>query len=93
MGSDLFSLWPAIQFQVVDFSARSGLSTPFQVDLSLALEELYPVDDVLGAGGTLGLEMDGGERYINGIVNRFVQTGVKGRYRLFQAQLVPQCGC
>ncbi len=79
-----------IQFLVVDFTARSGLSTPFRVDLSLALEELYPLDEVLGAGGTLMLEMGEGEQYINGIVNRFVQTGVKGNYRLFQAQLVPQ---
>ena len=79
-----------IRFLVVAFTARSGLSTPFRVDLSLALEEAYPVDEVLGAGGTLLVEMEEGERHVNGIVNRFVQTGVKGSYRLFKAQLVPQ---
>ncbi len=79
-----------IQFLVVDFTAGSGLSSPFQVDLSLALEALYPVDEVLGAGGTLCVDVGEGEQYINGIVSRFVQTGVKGNFRLFKAQLVPQ---
>jgi type VI secretion system secreted protein VgrG len=79
-----------IRFAVVDFIAREKLSMPFQVDLSLALEEAYPVDEVLGAGGTLTIDLGENERYLNGIVNRFVQTGACGAFRLFKARLVPQ---
>jgi type VI secretion system secreted protein VgrG len=85
-----FFMAAGIKFSVVDFMAREMLSTPFQVDLTLALEESYPADEVLGSAGVLSVDVGEQERFFNGIVNRFVQTGVSGRFMLFQAQLVPQ---
>jgi hypothetical protein len=82
-----------IRFAVVDFVARQSFSRLFKVDLNLALEELYPLDEVLGAGGVLIMELGEGERYFNGIVKRFEQTGTRGRYRLSGRAWCPRCGC
>ncbi|MEJ2039280.1 MAG: type VI secretion system tip protein TssI/VgrG [Desulfosarcinaceae bacterium] len=79
-----------IRFSVVDFVARQSFSRLFEVDLNLALEEVYPLDEILGSGGALVMDLGECERYFNGIVSRFEQTGTRGRYRLFRARLVPQ---
>jgi type VI secretion system secreted protein VgrG len=82
------------QMRVVDFSAREEISTPFEVDLTLATrddEEEVTFDDVVGEVGLLtifGLTTDS-ERHFHGIVSRFWQTGSTGRFFLYKATLVP----
>jgi len=84
------------QLRVVEFSAREGISTPFEVDLTLATREdevEVTFDDVVGEVGLLtilGLTADS-VRHIHGIVNRFWQTGSSGRFFLYKATLVPSC--
>ena len=78
------------QMLVVDFVARERLSEPFSVDLSLASEEEIKFEDVIGKQGKLIIQGDQEERYFHGIASRFIQTGINGRFYLYQAQIVPQ---
>ena len=78
------------QYLVVDFVAREKISMPFEVDLSLASEEEAKFDDVVGKPATLIIHGDPGDRYFHGIISKFIQTGVNGRFYLYEARIVPQ---
>ena len=78
------------QFLVVDFIARERLSELFQVDLTLAAEEEIPFTEITGRVGLLTVMGQDTDRYFHGIVNRFCQTGLNGRFYLYQARIVPQ---
>ena len=78
------------QFLVTGFTAREHLSVPFKVDLNLASEEEISFDDVVGRAAMLSVQGEETDRYFNGIVNKFIQTGIEGRFFLYQARLVPQ---
>jgi len=82
------------KLRVVDFSVREEVSTPYEVDLTLATrddEVEVSFDDVIGEIGLLtiyGLKTDS-VRYVQGIVNKFWLTGSTGRFFLYKATLVP----
>jgi type VI secretion system secreted protein VgrG len=78
------------RFQVVDFVARERISTPFEVNLTLASDEEIAFDKVMGKPGSLAIEGDDGQRHFQGIVPKFIQTGTAGRFFLYQAKIVPQ---
>ena len=75
---------------VVDFVARERISMPFEVDLSLASEEEISFDDTVGKPGSLTIQGDDEERYFQGMVAKFIQTGTNGRFYLYQVRIVPQ---
>jgi type VI secretion system secreted protein VgrG len=78
------------EWLVVDFSARERISTPFEIDVTLAAEEEIKLADGVGKVALLTIESADHDRPMHGIVNRFVQTGVNGRFFLYQARVVPQ---
>ncbi len=78
------------QLLVADFVARERISSPFEIDLSLASEEEISFEDTVGKAGTLTIQGDNEERYFQGMVSKFIQTGATGRFYLYQARIVPQ---
>ena len=75
---------------VVDFEAHECISKPFQVDLTLASEEEIQFENAVGKPGTLTIAGEPEERHFQGLVARFMQIAMKGRFYLYQARLVPQ---
>jgi type VI secretion system secreted protein VgrG len=78
------------QLLVVDFVARERISMPFEVDLSLASEEEVSFADTLGKPGALTIQGDHEQRFLQGMVSKFIQTGTTGRFYLYHARIVPQ---
>ncbi|RLB92248.1 MAG: type VI secretion system tip protein VgrG [Deltaproteobacteria bacterium] len=81
------------EFAVADFTAREGISTPYEVDLTLASEDEISFDDVVGNEAVLtilgGDDKQVIKRYFHGIISQFMQTGIRGRFYLYQANMVP----
>jgi type VI secretion system secreted protein VgrG len=78
------------ELRVVRFTGSEGLSHLFRFTLELATED--PELDfgaVIGKPGCLTIYGDNGERYVNGIVSRFEQAAERGRFTIYQAELVP----
>jgi type VI secretion system secreted protein VgrG len=75
---------------VVDFKAHERISRPFQVDLTLASEEEIKFENAVGKPGSLTIAGEPEERYFQGLVARFMQTAMEGRFFLYQARIVPQ---
>jgi len=72
-------------------TATEQLSSLFEYELELLSEDInIKHEDLLGQPVTAKLRLlDGGERYFNGIVNRFTQIGFDGAFAIYQATLVP----
>lgn len=78
------------ELRVVRFTGNEGLSQLFRFALELASDD--PAIDfgtVVGQPGRLTLYGDHGERYVNGMVSRFEQSGDRGRFTIYHAELVP----
>ena len=71
--------------------AREELGRPFQLDLELLSEDpQIKLEDVVGKDMTLTLQMhDNDPRFFHGIVARFGQSGVRGRYTRYLCTLRP----
>jgi type VI secretion system secreted protein VgrG len=78
-----------VEFRVVQFSAREALSSPFEVDLTLASEDEIEFDTVIGKEGLLTILGEEEDRCIHGLLKEFTQTGSRGPFYLYQARLVP----
>ena len=74
---------------VVEFTAKERISSPFEVNVSLASEEEIEFDNVVGKEAVLTILGEEAERYLHGIVNWFKRAGSKGRFFLYQARVVP----
>jgi type VI secretion system secreted protein VgrG len=76
--------------RVARFSGTEGISQLFRFTVELAAED--PEIDfkaVVGKPAVLTLYGDQGERYVNAMISRFAQTGERGRFTLYTAELVP----
>jgi type VI secretion system secreted protein VgrG len=78
-----------VEFRVVQFRAHEAISSPFEVDLSLASEDEIEFDAVIGKEGLLTILGEEEDRYVHGLLKEFTQTGSRGRFYLYQARLVP----
>lgn len=78
-----------IKLGVAEFTAREKISSPFEVTLSLVSEDEIKFDDVIGKAALLTILGDDEDRYFHGIINKFIQTGSRGRFNLYQARMVP----
>jgi len=74
---------------IMAFTAREEMSTPFQVELTLASEEDINFDAVVSKEALLTISGNGIDRYFHGIINEFTQSGTQGRFHLYQATMVP----
>ncbi|MFZ1984805.1 MAG: type VI secretion system tip protein TssI/VgrG [Desulfatitalea sp.] len=77
------------ELMVVAFRVEERISAPFFAELTLASEKELAFEKIVGKFGLLTMESDT-DRYLHGIVRRFTQSGVNGRFLLYQAQLAPQ---
>ena len=77
------------QMHVVRFVAEEHLSRPFRIDLELASENEIKPDDVIGQTALLTIESGETDRMFHGIVRQFGHTGIKGRFFLYRACVVP----
>jgi type VI secretion system secreted protein VgrG len=84
--------------RVVDFNAVEGISSTFEVNVTLASESKIAFDDVAGLEAllTLGPGIDGSSRssedtnrYFHGIINKFKRIGDNGDFHIYRLQVVP----
>ena len=77
------------EMAVVDFTAVERISAPFEVELTLACEDEVQFDSVISQPALLTIRSSDSDRLFHGIVSEFVQTGMSGRFYLYQAHEVP----
>ncbi|MDA8138490.1 MAG: type VI secretion system tip protein TssI/VgrG [Desulfobacteraceae bacterium] len=75
---------------VVEFNLEERISAPFCAELQLASEDEISFDKMVGQIGLLTMESGDHDRYLHGVICRFVQNGINGRFFLYSAQVVPQ---
>ncbi len=75
--------------KVVKFTAYEMISTPFELNITLACEDEIALAEVVGKEALLTIIGDVAERYLHGIINEFMHTGSKGRFQLYEARVVP----
>ncbi len=80
---------PSIDLGVVDFTAHEQISSCFQINLNLAVQDEIDLDQVIGKEAVLRIRGDEADRYFNGIISEFMLTGSKGRFYLYRAKVVP----
>lgn len=80
----------ATELMVIDFNLREQISAPFETVLNLCSEDEIKFEDVIGKTALLTLESVDADRYVHGIVGKFVLTGMNGRFYLYQAHVYPQ---
>ncbi|MFN7961038.1 MAG: type VI secretion system tip protein TssI/VgrG [Thermoanaerobaculia bacterium] len=76
---------------VKSFEGTEGVSELFHFTLELDSEEAsLDFSKIVGKSATLVVNLaDGSQRYVNGLVSRFVQTGGDAVFTHYQAELVP----
>ncbi len=95
----------AFDIAVVDFTAYEKISAPYVIDVTLACEDLILCSDMLSKESLLTVlssdisflgyasaQVDQPDRYFHGIVRKFKQVGVSGRFNLYEAQIVRPFG-
>ena len=80
--------------RVLDFSLRERISSPFELELTLASEDEIDFQDALLREGLFAILGKDANRYVHGVVNRFSQTGTieaasRTRFFLYSATVVP----
>ena len=79
----------APELLVARFDLSEGVSVPYELSVELACDDEVKMDDALGKEGFLTLTGDGGDRIVHGVVDRFEHTRNRGRFGLYNAQMVP----
>jgi type VI secretion system secreted protein VgrG len=77
------------ELRVIEFTVLERMSFCFEVELSLASEDEIEFDDAIGKEGLLTILGEETDRYFQGIVNQFRQTGRIGDFYLYEATMVP----
>jgi len=84
--------------RVVEFNVIEGISTTYEVNLTLASESEITFDNVAGLEAvlTLGAGADGASgkstdanRHFHGIINKFKRVGSNGDFHIYRTQVVP----
>lgn len=73
------------------FTGREGISQLFKFDLDLLSEKnSINFKDIIGQSVTISVTLpDGSDRYFNGVVSRFAQSGAEKRFTHYQMEVVP----
>jgi type VI secretion system secreted protein VgrG len=82
-------LGTSYETRVVDFTLNERISSPFELNVSLASEDEIKFDDVVGKEALLTLLGEDTDRYCHGIISKFMFTGSRDRFYLYQARVVP----
>src|SRR5262249_10500058 len=75
---------------ITALSGTEGISTlfHFQAEL-LGRDEKANFDAIVGENVTISIAAGGGDRFVNGMVSRFSQSGTVGRHATYRAEIVP----
>src|SRR5262245_11876774 len=74
---------------ITSLAGTEGISTLFQFRAELlGRDERLDFDAIVGKSVTVAIAAAGGERYVNGIVSRFAQSGTVGRHATYTADIV-----
>src|SRR5205823_5142990 len=73
------------------FTGDEGMSRLFEFHLDLLSENnSIAFDDIIGQKVTIRVNLyDGSDRYFNGFVSRFAQSGADARFTHYQMEVVP----
>jgi type VI secretion system secreted protein VgrG len=77
------------KLMLLRYSGSESISAPFSFELELLSEHEISFEDIVGKPATISIALADGERFINGVVSRFGQTGEQSTYHHYSAQLVP----
>jgi type VI secretion system secreted protein VgrG len=75
--------------RVLNFTLYESLSSPFELNISLVSEDEIKFEEVVGKEALLTLLGEENDRYCHGIINKFIFTGSRDRFYLYQARVVP----
>jgi type VI secretion system secreted protein VgrG len=71
-------------------SGTEGISTLFHLQVELiGRDEKADFDAIVGKNVTIAIAAGGDDRYLNGIVSRFSQSGTVGDHASYRAEIVP----
>src|SRR5262245_20683529 len=74
---------------ITSLTGTEGISTLFQFRAELVgRDEHLDFDAIVGKSVTVAIAAAGGDRYVNGIVSRFAQSGTVGRHASYTADIV-----
>ncbi len=65
------------------------ISSPFELHVTLVSEDEINFNDVVGKEALLTLLGEEKDRYLHGILRQFILNGSKGRFFLYEAEVVP----
>lgn len=74
---------------VLAFKLLEKISEPFSLRVSLTSEDEINFDEVVGKEALFTLLGEENDRYLHGILRQFIQNGSKGRFFLYEAEVVP----
>jgi type VI secretion system secreted protein VgrG len=75
---------------ITALSGTEGISTLFHFQAEmLGRDEKADFDAIVGKNVTVSIAAGGGDRFVNGIVSRFSQSGTVGRHATYRAEIVP----
>src|SRR5580704_8495623 len=77
------------QLLLLRYSGSESISAPFSFELELLSQQAVSFEDIVGKPVTITVALGGGDRFINGVVSRFGQTGGDFNFRHYSAQVVP----
>ncbi len=85
----LFSIvGTSYKISVVDFTLIERISSPFELNASLASVDEIKFD-VVGKEALLTILGHDKDRYCHGVISKFMYMGSSGRFHLYQARVVP----
>lgn len=88
--SYLFEITDATcKLSVVSFSVEEQISSPFEVDITVATQDEVVLDDLLEKQGLLTVSVGASKRYFHGIVRECTSIEDSGDYSIFHIYLVP----
>jgi type VI secretion system secreted protein VgrG len=74
---------------VVEFSVNERISYPFECSVSFASEDEIKFDNAVGKEALLTILGPDTDRYVHGLISELRRAGVKGRFYLYYARVVP----
>jgi type VI secretion system secreted protein VgrG len=77
------------QLLLLRYRGSESISAPFSFELELLSQQAVSFEDIVGKPVTITVALGGGDRFINGVVSRFGQTGGDFNFRHYSAHVVP----
>jgi type VI secretion system secreted protein VgrG len=77
------------ELSVVSFDVEEQISSPFEIDLTVATQDEVVLEDLLDKKGLLTVICGSSKRYFHGVVRECTCLGDNGGYSIFQIFLVP----